>query len=70
MSFTRALIYNHSALSIIFIVHIRLQGHITPPCFSEKHTYILSSILLYIKITNDILKISNNFIICQLWYNK
>ena len=54
MSFIRALISNHSALQIIFIVHIQLRGHITPPCFSEKHTCILFSILLYITITIDI----------------
>ena len=43
-----------SALHIICIVHIQLQGHITPPCFSEKHTCILFSIHFYIKITFDI----------------
>ena len=29
MSFTRTLIYDHSALRIIFVVHIQLRGHIT-----------------------------------------
>ena len=53
MSFTQTLIYNRSALHIIYIVYIQLQGHLTPPCFSEKHTYILFSILLYIIITID-----------------
>ena len=44
MSYTQALIYNCSALRIMYIVYIQLQGHNTPPCFSEKHTYILFSI--------------------------
>ena len=70
MSFTQALIYDHSALHIIFIVYIQLRGHITPSCFSEKHTYILFSILLYIIITTDIPNIPNNFITCQLRYSK
>ena len=70
MSFTQALIYNHSALHIIFVVYIQLRGHITPPCFSEKHTYILFSILIYIKITIDIPNMPNNFITFQLLYSK
>ena len=28
MSFTQALIYDHSTLHIIFVVHIQLRGHI------------------------------------------
>ena len=58
--YIQALNYDCSALCIICIVHIQLQGLITPPCFSEKHTCILFSMLFYIKITNDISNIHNN----------
>ena len=43
---------------IIFVVHVQLLGHITPPCLSEKHTYILFLILLYIKLIIDIYEVS------------
>ena len=54
MLFMQTLIYDLSTLCIVFVVHIQLRGHITPPFLSEKHTCILFSLLLNIKITIDI----------------
>ena len=29
----QVIIYDHFLLCILFVLHIQLQGHITPPCF-------------------------------------
>ena len=51
MSFTRALIYDHSALRIIPIVHIQLQGHIKDVMYENINHYnsFFNYILFYLQ---------------------